>query len=71
MEQNTKYMISLVDKCREEDEIRQRISILEFINSLLPIETKLKIPSLITNTCIDNLLSALEAPLLPPIYGRL
>jgi hypothetical protein len=71
MEQNTKYMISLVDKCREEDEIRQRISILEFINSLLPIETKLKIPSLITNTCIDNLLSALEARLLPPIYGRL
>ena len=71
MKQNTKYMISLVDKCREEHEIRQRISILEFINSLLPMEAKLKIPSLITNTCIDNLLSALEARLLPPIYGRL
>jgi len=71
MKQYTKYMISLVDKCREEHEIRRRISILEFINSLLPVETKLKIPSLITNTCVDNLLSSLEARLLPPIYGRL
>ena len=71
MKQHTKYMISLVDKCREEPEIRHRISILEFINSLLPLETKLKIPSLVTNTCIDNLLSALEARLLPPIYGQL
>jgi hypothetical protein len=71
MKQNTKYTTSLVDKCREEYEIRQGISMLEFINSLLPKEKKLKIPSLITNTCIDNLLSALEARLLPPIYGCL
>lgn len=71
MKQYTKNMISLVDECREEPEIRQRISILEIINSLLPIESKLRIPSLVTNTCIDNLLSGLEARLLPPIYGRL
>lgn len=50
-------MISLGDKCRDEPEIRHRISILEFINSLLPLERKVKIPSLVTNTCTDNLLS--------------
>lgn len=66
---NTPYLISLVEKCREENDIGQRIAILEFINGLLPTDTKLLIPSLITNSCIDNILSALEVRLLPPIYS--
>lgn len=68
---NTTYLISLVEKCREENDIGQRIAILEFINGLLPTDTKLLIPSLITNSCIDNILSALEVRLLPPIYTHL
>ena len=68
---NTTYLISLVEKCREENDIGQRIAILEFINGLLPTDTKLLIPSLITNSCIDNILSALEVSLLPPIYTHL
>jgi hypothetical protein len=68
---NTTYLISLVEKCREENDIGQRIAILEFINGLLPTDTKLLIPSLITNSCIDNILSALEVELLPPIYTHL
>lgn len=71
MIQNTSYLITLVNKCREENEIGQRIEILEFINCLLPTEAKLIIPSLITNSCIDNLLSALEVSLLPPVYTHL
>ena len=71
MTQNTRYLISLVEKCREEDDIGQRIAILEFINCLLPIATKLRIPSLITNSCVDNILSALEVRLSPPIYNQL
>jgi hypothetical protein len=71
MPQNTRYLISLVEKCREENDIGQRIAILEFINCLLPIETKLRIPSLITNSCVDNILSALEVRLSPPIYNQL
>ena len=71
MTQDTAYLISLVEKCREENDIGQRIAILEFINYLLPTDTKLLIPSLITNSGIDNILSALEVRLLPPIYTHL
>jgi hypothetical protein len=70
MSQNTKYLISLVEKCREESDIGQRIAILEFINCLLPVETKLRIPSLITNSGVDNILSSLEVRLSPPIYNQ-
>jgi hypothetical protein len=72
MIKNTTYFMSLVEKCRQENEndIGQRVGILEVINSSLPINIKLVIPSLITNTCVDNILSALEVTLLPPIYGH-
>jgi len=69
MIQNTRYLISLVDKCREEGDIGQRNTILELINHLLPAETRMRIPSLITNSCIDNILSAIEVRLLPPVYN--
>lgn len=73
MIQNTTYLMSLVQKCRRQNEndIGQRIAILEDINCSLPVDIKLIIPSLITNTCIDNILSALEVTLLPPIYAHL
>lgn len=71
MIQNTRYLIDLVDKCREERDIGQRIAILESINCLLPAETKTRIPSLITNSCIDNILSTIEVRLSPPIYNLL
>lgn len=71
MIENTPHLISLVEKCREENDIGQRIAILEVINCLLPTDTKLIIPSLITNSCVDNILSALEVRLLPPIYTHL
>lgn len=71
MSQNTRYLISLVEKCREENDIRQRMAILESLNCLLPVETKLRIPSLITNSCIDNILSTIEVRLSPPIYNQL
>lgn len=68
---NTRYLIGLADKCRDESDIGKRIAILESINCLLPIDTKLSIPSLITNSCIDNILSAFEVRLSPPIYTHL
>ena len=71
MIQNTKYLINLVDKCREERDIGQRIAILESINCLLPVETKTRIPSFITNSCVDNILSNIEVRLSPPIYNLL
>jgi len=71
MIQNTKYLINLVDRCRDESEIGQRIAILESINCLLPAETRITIPSFITNSCIDNILSNIEVRLSPPIYNLL
>jgi hypothetical protein len=71
MIQNTKYVFNLVDKCREERDIGQRVAILESINCLLPAETKTRIPSFITNSCIDDILSTIEASLSPPIYNLL
>ena len=73
MIQNTAYLMNLVEKCRQKNknDIGQRVAILEDINCSLPMDTKLIIPSLITNTCIDNILSALEVRLFPPIYARL
>jgi hypothetical protein len=71
MIQNTKYLINLVDKCREERDIGQRVAILESINCLLPAETKTRIPSFITNSCIDDILSTIEVSLSPPIYNLL
>jgi hypothetical protein len=71
MIQNTKYLINLVDKCREERDIGQRVAILESINCLLPAETKTRIPSFITNSCIDEILSTIEVSLSPPIYNLL
>jgi hypothetical protein len=68
MTQNTRYLISLVDKSREENDIGQQITILELINYLLPAETKIRIPSLITTSSIDNILKAMEVRLSPPIY---
>jgi hypothetical protein len=71
MIQNTKYLINLVDKCRDESEIGQRIAILESLNCLIHAETKITIPSFITNSCIDNILSTIEVRLSPPIYNLL
>ena len=71
MIQNTKYLNNLVDKCREERDIGQRVAILESINCLLPAETKTMIPSFITNSCIDDILSTIEVSLSPPIYNLL
>jgi hypothetical protein len=68
---NTRYIIGLADKCRDESDIGKRIAILESINCLLPVETKTRIPSFITNSWIDNILSNIEVRLSPPIYNLL
>ena len=68
MIKNSKELINLVNKCREEDQIGKRCQLLEYINRLMPIELRITIPSIITNTCIDMILSSMEEKLSPPIY---
>jgi hypothetical protein len=36
---------------------------------LLPTESRIKLPSLITGDGIDNLLSWIEVKISPPVYG--
>jgi hypothetical protein len=62
-------ILDLISKCRELRDVGTKSRLLEYLNQLLPAESKVKIPSLITNDGIDNLLSWIEIKISPPIYG--
>jgi hypothetical protein len=62
-------ILNLISKCRELRDVGTKSRLLEYLNQLLPAESKVKIPSLITNDGIDNLLSWIEIKISPPIYG--
>ncbi|HEU4469095.1 MAG TPA: hypothetical protein VFR61_08695 [Nitrososphaeraceae archaeon] len=47
----------------------KKTKLLEYINQLLPVESRIRRPSLITSDGIDNLLSWIEVKISPPIYG--
>jgi hypothetical protein len=62
-------ILNLISKCRELRDVGTKSRLLEYLNQLLPAESKVKIPSLITNDGIDNLLSWIEIKISPPVYG--
>jgi hypothetical protein len=62
-------ILNLIRECREIRDVGKKSKLLEYINQLLPAESKIKLPSLITNDGIDNLLSWIEVKISPPIYG--
>lgn len=62
-------ILKLISKCREIRDVGKKSKLLEYINQLLPVQSKIKVPSLITNDGIDNLLSRIEVKISPPIYG--
>jgi hypothetical protein len=66
---NNSEILNLISKCRELRDVGTKSRLLEYLNQLLPAESKVKIPSLITNDGIDNLLSWIEIKISPPIYG--
>jgi len=49
-----------IQKCSQEQNIDSKIQILKFINSLLPNEIQLRIPSLITDDYVEYALYNLE-----------
>ncbi|TLX88093.1 MAG: hypothetical protein E6K94_11315 [Thaumarchaeota archaeon] len=69
MLKNTSDVLDIIRKCRELRDVGNKSMLLEYINQLLPVELRIKIPSLITNDGIDNLLSWIEVKISPPIYG--
>ena len=68
MLKNSKQLISLINMCREEKEIGKRCQILDYINYLVPVELRVSIPSIISQDCIDQIVSSMEEKISPPIY---
>jgi len=69
MSSRNSEILGLISKCREMKDVVKKSSALQLINQLLPPESRVKLPSLITNDGIDNLLSWIEVKISPPIYG--
>ena len=66
---DTRKILNLISRCREMRDISKKTKLLDSINQLLPPESRIKLPSLITSDGIDNLLSWIEVKISPPIYG--
>ena len=52
--------LELVQTCIETADIDQRVEILQRINRLLPVESRIKLPTFITNDYINKTLDLLE-----------
>ena len=52
--------LELVQSCIETSDIDKRVKILQRINCLLPVESKINLPAFITNDYIDRTLDLLE-----------
>jgi hypothetical protein len=68
MLKNSKQLINLINICREEKDIGKRWLLLKHINSLVPQQLCVTIPSIVSHDCIDQILSAMEEKISPPIY---
>jgi hypothetical protein len=69
MTSKNREILKMIGVCREVRDIASKSQMLNRINHLLPVESRIKIPSLITGDGIDNLLSWIEVKISPPIYG--
>ena len=69
MHADKREILRLISKCREIADVSKKTKLLEYINQLLPVESRIRRPSLITSDGIDNLLSWIEVKISPPIYG--
>ena len=66
---DNREILSLISKCRDIRDVPKKTKLLEHINQLLPTESRIRLPSLITSDGIDNMLSWIEVKISPPIYG--
>ena len=69
MTSKNREILKTIGMCREVRDVASKSQMLNRINHLLPVESRIKIPSLITGDGIDNLLSSIEVKISPPIYG--
>ena len=66
---NAREILTLISKCREIRDVSKKTKLLEYINQMLPADSRIRLPSLITGDGVDNLLSWIEVKISPPIYG--
>jgi hypothetical protein len=64
MDHNRMNVSALIEECKNESDIDRKIEILYSINSMLPKNQQLKIPSLITNDYVNLALYRIEEKLL-------
>jgi hypothetical protein len=69
MTSRNREILKMIGMCREVRDVVSKSQMLNRINHSLPVESRIKIPSLITGDGIDNLLSWIEVKISPPIYG--
>ena len=55
-----RHGLELIQSCIDTSDIDQRVEILERINRLLPVESRIKLPTFITNDYINKTLDLLE-----------
>jgi hypothetical protein len=58
--QDFDIVLRYIEKCNREQSIDKKIQLLKFINSVIPKEIQLSIPSLITDDYVESALSNLE-----------
>jgi hypothetical protein len=68
MTSKNREILKMIGMCREVRDVASKSQMLNRINHSLPVESRIKIPSLITGDGIDNLLSWIEVKISPPIY---
>jgi hypothetical protein len=69
MHADNREILRLISKCRDMRDVPKKTKLLEYINQLLPVELRIRLPSLITGDGIDNMLSWIEVKISPPVYG--
>ena len=69
MTSKNREILKMIGMCREVRDVASKSQMLNRINHSLPVESRIKIPSLITGDGIDNLLGWIEVKISPPIYG--
>jgi hypothetical protein len=69
MHADNREILRLISKCRDMRDVPKKSMLLEYINQLLPVELRIRLPSLITSDGIDNMLSWIEVKISPPVYG--
>jgi hypothetical protein len=58
--QDNAFLIEIMRRCMDTEEVDKRMELLQYLNDLLPTEYKVRLPAFITNDYIDKALYILE-----------